>query len=730
LQRKASQEMISDLTECPARRRASRASIFAHRVLRMRTALCVLAALFPISLPLRAQTPNTTASQVTSTDASSSAAGGIDLGNMDRSIKPGDNFYLYSNGGWLNRTELAPDRAAIGVFNRLDDLSRKQSAAIIEDAAKSNAPAGSNQRKIADFYNAFMDEAAIESKGLEPIKPHLAEIAAVHDRHELAIELGKGLRADVDLLNNAVFQTPNLFGLWVAPGFSDSEHYVPYLLQGGLELPSRDYYLDTSDSMKQVRAKYASHVAAVLRLAGFDDADARAGRVIELETAMAKTHISLADIEDIAKANNPWKRSDFAAKAPGLDWDAYFDAAGLGHQQDFIVWTPTAFTGESALVASTPIDTWKDWLAFHLIDNSSTFLPKAFASEHFDFYGKVLAGVEQQRPRDLRAVDWVNYYLGDAVGQIYAQRYFSPEAKAQAQAMVANLIAAYHKRLASLTWLAPSTLAEAQAKLDTLYVGIGYPDKWTDYSGFEVRADDAFGNAHRYGLWDLHRQLARIGGPVDRHEWTMTPQTVNAVNLPLQNALSFPAAILQPPFFDAKRPAAENYGAIGSIIGHEISHTFDQEGSAFDSKGRVRNWWTPADSAHFNEAAVRLEKQYDAYEVFPGLHVNGKQTIDENIADLGGVAAAYDGYRTSLNGTEAPAQDGFSDDAQFFIAYGQNWGEKEREAVLRNQVLADAHSPSEFRADIVRNSDAWYKAFNIQPGDKLYLAPADRLKIW
>ena len=725
--------MISVITQCHPSCRASRASIFAHPVFHLAAALVglsALALLFTISLPLCAQTPNATADQVSSTDANSSAGGGIDLGNMDRSIKPGDNFYLYSNGGWLNRTELPPDRAAMGVFNRLDDLSRKQSAGIIEDAAKSNAPAGSNQRKIADLYNAFMDEAAIESKGLGPIKPDLAEIAAIHDRHQLAVKLGKGLRADVDLLNNAVFQTPNLFGLWVAPGFSDSEHYTPYLLQGGLQMPSRDYYLDASDSMKQVRAKYAAHVAAVLRLAGFDDADARAGRVIDLETAMAKTHISLADIEDIAKANNPWKRSDFAVKAPGLDWDAYFDAAGLGHQQDFIVWTPTAFIGESALVASAPIDTWKDWLAFHLIDNSSIYLPKAFASEYFDFYGKVLAGVEQQRARDLRAVDLVNFYLGDAVGQIYAQKYFPPEAKAQAQAMVANLITAYHKRLAALTWLAPSTLAEAQAKLDTLYVGIGYPDKWLDYSGYEVRADDAFGNAHRYGLWDLHRQLARIGGPVDRHEWTMTPQTVNAVNLPLQNALSFPAAILQPPFFDAKRPAAENYGAIGSIIGHEISHTFDQEGSAFDSKGQVRNWWTPADSAHFNEAAVKLEKQYDAYEVFPGLHVNGKQTIDENIADLGGVAAAYDGYRASLNGTEAPAQDGFSGDAQFFIAYGQNWGEKEREAVMRQQVAADGHSPSEFRADIVRNSDAWYKAFNIQPGDKLYLAPADRVKIW
>jgi putative endopeptidase len=310
------------------------------------------------------------------------------------------------------------------------------------------------------------------------------------------------------------------------------------------------------------------------------------------------------------------------------------------------------------------------------------------------------------------------------------KKYFSSKAKAEAQAMVANLIAAYHKRLDALPWLTPSTRAEAQAKLDTLYVGVGYPETWLDYSAYEVKPDDALGNSVRYGLWNLHREIARIGKPVDRHEWCMDPQTVNAVNLPLQNALNFPAAILQPPFFDPDRPAVDNYGAIGSIIGHEISHTFDEEGSDFDSKGRVRNWWTAADRTHFDEAAVSLEKQYDAYELFPGVKVNGKQTINENIADLGGIAAAYEAYRTSLNGAEAPTQNGFTGDQQFFIAFGQNWCSKFREAALRNQVLTDPHAPAQFRADIVRNSDAWYKAFNIQPGDKLYLAPDQRVKIW
>jgi len=395
-----------------------------------------------------------------------------------------------------------------------------------------------------------------------------------------------------------------------------------------------------------------------------------------------------------------------------------------------MVWTPTALAGESALVASTPIDTWKDWLAYHLIENYAAVLPRAVADEQFSFGGKVLSGVQQQRPRWQLGVGLVNACLGDAVGQIYAQKYFPPEAKAQAQAMVANLIAAYHKRLDALTWLAPSTRAEAQAKLNTLYVGIGYPETWKDYSAYEVRPDDAFGNSWRASLWYDHMQIARIGKPVDRHEWSMTPQTVNSVNLPLQNALNFPAAILQPPFFDPEAPAAVNYGAIGSVIGHEISHTFDAEGSAFDSKGRVRNWWTPEDHAHFEQQAEKLEKQYDAYEPFPGVHVNGKQTIDENIADLGGIAAAYDGYRASLHGAEAPLQDAFTGDQQFFIAYGQNWGSQSREAALRRQVLTDGHSPAQFRADTVRNSDAWYKAFDVKPGETLYLAPDDRIHIW
>src|SRR5208283_422416 len=524
--------------------------------------------------------------------------------------------------------------------------------------------------------------------------------------------------------------TANLFGLWVAPGFNDSDHYAAYLLQGGLQLPDRQYYLADSEHMQQIRSAYETHVSAMLKLAGFTDADARAKRIIQLEHSIAEKHLSLADNEDIHKANNTWSQADFAAKAPGLDWPEYFRGAGLTQQANFIVWQPSAFAGESALVASAPLETWKDWLAYHEIEAGAGVLPKALADERFAFFGKTMTGAPQMRPRWQRGVAVVNLFLGDEVGKIYAQRYFPPEAKARAQAMVANLIAAFRKRIDALDWMDPATKAEAQAKLNTLYVGVGYPETWKDYSAYEVKADDIFGNIWRGRLFDYQNDLARLGKPVDRHEWSMTPQTVNAVNLPLQNALNFPAAILQPPFFDAQAPDAVNYGAIGSVIGHEISHTFDTEGSAFDSKGRVRNWWTDADLKHFEAATAKLAAQYDTYKPFPDVSVNGKQTLAENIADVAGISAAYDGYHAALNGKTAPPQDGFNGDQQSFIAFAQNWGSKAREAAQRQQVATDPHAPAQYRADTVRNIDAWYGAFDVTPGEKLYLAPPDRVRIW
>jgi putative endopeptidase len=655
---------------------------------------------------------------------------GIAVANIDRSVKPGDDFYQYANGEWIKRTEIPPDRAAVDVFSKLADLSTKRTADLIEEIAKSNSPAGSGARKVADLYNSYMDEAAIEAKGLAPLRPHLEAIAAIHDKRELARALGETLRADVDALNNTNFHTPNLFGLWVAPGFNDSEHYKAYLMQGGLQLPDREYYLGDSEHARNLRTRYQTHISAVLKLAGFSDTDARATRVLELEHAMAQTHRSLADNEDIRKANNTWTQADFSTKAPGLDWAEYFRGAGINQVDSFIVWQPEAFAGESSLVASTPLDPWKDWLAFHLIEAYASVLPKALADERFAFFDKEMSGTTEQRPRWQRGVFLVDGLLGDAVGQVYAQRYFSPQAKAQAQAMVANLIAAFRKRIEALSWMHPATKAEAQAKLSTLYVGIGYPETWHDYSSFEVKTDDILGNIWRGRLSDYRRQVARVGKTVDRKEWSMTPQTVNAVNLPLQNGLNFPAAILQPPFFDPLAPAAANYGAIGTIIGHEISHTFDTEGSAFDAKGRVRNWWTPADLTHFEASTAQLAAQYDTYKPFPDLSVNGKQTLGENIADVAGISAAYDGYKASLSGKTAPAQDGFSGDQQFFIAFAQNWGSKTREAALRHEVMTDPHAPAEYRAATVRNIDAWYAAFQVQPGEKLYLAPAGRVRIW
>jgi putative endopeptidase len=655
---------------------------------------------------------------------------GIVAADMDRSVRPGNNFFEYCNGGWLKRTEIPADRAGVGVFSALADISNKNTAALIEEIAKSNAAPGSGNRKIADLYNSYMDESGIESKGLAPLKPYLQAIAGIRDRKELAQVLGEGLRADVDPLNNTNFHTENLFGLWIAPDFNDSEHYTVYLLQGGLELPDREYYLSDSEHMRTLRTQYQAHISAMLKLAGLSDPDARAKRVFELEHAIAEKHWTLDDDQDIHKANNPWKRSDFAAKAPGLDWDAYFAAAGLSHQSNFIVWQPSAFTGESALVASASVESWKDLLSYHLIENYGGVLPKAFADERFAFFGKTLSGTPEQRPRWQRGVAVVNAVLGDEVGKSYAERYFPAEAKERAQKMVANIVAAFHKRIDALTWMDPATKAEAQAKLDTLYVGIGYPETWHDYSGLEIKSDDVFGNLWREEGFHYRQQISRIGKGVDRHEWSMTPQTVNAVNLPLQNALNFPAAILQPPFFDKDAPDAVNYGAIGAIIGHEVSHTFDSEGSTFDSKGALRNWWTPADLEHFQAATAKLAAQYDTYHPFPDLALHGKQTLGENIADLGGIAAAYDAYVGTLNGGTAPEQDGFSGSQQFFIAYGQAHKNKAREASLRRQVMTDEHAPSEYRTDTVRNIDDWYKDFQVQLGETLYLAPEERVRIW
>jgi predicted metalloendopeptidase len=655
---------------------------------------------------------------------------GLDLPGMDRTVAPGDDFFAYANGSWIKRTEIPADRGSYGVGHEVADLTDRRTATLIQAAAASKATAGSDLRKIGDCYTSFMDEKAIEAKGLSPLKPALQAIEAIADRHALAHYLGTTLRADVDVLNATNYYTANLFGLWVAQDLDDPGRYVPFLLQGGLGMPERSYYLDPSEDMATVRAQYLAHVAAMLKLGGLPDAVTRATSVVELETRMAQVHASREESGDVLKGNNHWARADFAKKAPGLDWEAFFAAAGLKQPEVFVVWQPAAFTGLSALVAEVPLGTWRDYLIFHAIQHRSRVLPKAVRDQSFAFYGKVLSGASKPRDRWKYGVDQTNEALGEVVGKAYVARYFPASEKARAQKMVANILAAFRTRIEHLDWMSMETQAKALAKLATLKVGVGYPDRWQDYRDLKILAGDAFGNAERAERFEYVRNLRKLGQPIDRSEWVMTPQTVNAVNLPVMNALNFPAAILQPPYFDPKRPMVMDYGAIGAVIGHEISHSFDDSGSLFDATGKLNNWWTPQDLKHFQASADQLVKQYDAYQPFPGMHLNGRQTLGENIADVAGLAAAYDAYRLSLHGRPAPLVQGFTGDQQFFLSYAQSWREKSREPLLRQQILTDGHAPAAYRPATVRNLDAWYTAFQVKPGQALYLSPADRVKVW
>jgi putative endopeptidase len=662
--------------------------------------------------------------------ASTRPGAGIDLAGMDRSVKPGDDFFAYANGTWLKETEIPADRSSYGAGAVLGELTDKRVADLIRQAAKSSAPANSERRKIGDFYTAFMDSAAIEAAGLKPLRSTLDSIAAIKDRKELARFLGSTLRADVDALNATNFYTENLFGLWVAQDLDDPDQYSPFLLQGGLGLPDRSYYVDTSSAMAGIRDKYQEHVAALLGLADVQDGATKAKGIVGLENKIAQAHWTREASGDLTKANNHWTRTDFSAKAPGLDWEAYFQGAGLQRTPRFVVWQPSAVTGISALVASEPLDTWKDYLTFHAIGSRVVVLPSALFRQTFSFYGPVLSGAQKPRDRWKRAVSATNAALGYAVGRMYVGRYFPAAEKERAQGMVRNIIAAFRDRIDSLDWMAPTTKEEAKAKLSVLKVGIGYPDKWPSYSGLRIVKGDAYGNLERSRLYEYQRSLDKLGQPVDRDEWVMTPQTVNAVNLPAMNALNFPAAILQPPYFDGKRPISMDYGAIGSVIGHEVSHSFDNQGALFDSQGRLHNWWTPEDFKHFQASSQQLVEQYNGYRPFPDLAINGQQTLGENIADVAGLAAAYDAFHRSLKGKPAPQVRGLSGDQQFFISFAQGWRTKTREPALRNQILTDGHAPAQYRADTVRNLDQWYDAFGVKEGEKLYLAEKDRVRVW
>lgn len=646
---------------------------------------------------------------------------GIDVTGMDRSVRPGDDFYRYVNGGWFASARIPDDETSTGIWNELSDQATEQTREIVEATASGRAPAGSDERKIGDYYASYMDEPGIESRGLTPIQPMLDRIRTLSDSTSLTTYLCGEVRADTDPLNVGNFHTDHLFGLWFAQDFNDPAHYAPYMLQGGVGLPDRDYYLDDSAAMQKIRRAYLAYVAAMLELAHVDDSKAKAQRIFDLEKKMASVHATRTESVDVNKANNPWPRDEFTRRAPGLDWPACFAAAGLGAVDHVIVWQPSAIAGLSGLVKSVPLEIWRDYLVFHVLDHYGFVLPKAFVQERFNFYGTTLSGTTEMRARWKRGVANTNAAVGFAVGRLYAQKYFPPEAKARLQGVVRNIIAAFSRRIDSLTWMDPKTKAGAKAKLSTLVVGIGYPDTWRDYSGLEVVRGEALMNAWRAELFDYQAQRAKLRRPVDLHEWWMTPQTVNALNLPIQNALNFPAAILKPPFYDPHASAARIYGAIGAIIGHEISHSFDNQGAQVDSTGRLRNWWTPEDFAHFEQAGARLVSQYDAYEPLPGVHVNGRLTLSENIADVAGLSASYDAYRAS----GSPR-----DDRSFFISFGQAWRTKMRAELLRQLIVTDGHAPDEYRADTVRNIDAWYAAFEVQRGEKLFLSPADRVRVW
>jgi putative endopeptidase len=673
---------------------------------------------------------NTNAGNNVAEQKTSGAQSGIGLAAIDKSVKPGDDFDKYANGAWEKSAVIPADKSIISVFSTITDEAQKREAALVDEIAKSNPAAGSDEARIANYYKAYLDTAAIERRGLAPVKPDIDRIEAIQDKGALAEAIGRTLRADTDPLNNAVFHTENLFGVFVTQAFGDPTKTVPYLLQGGLGLPDRDYYLSSDPEIAKLRASYTPYVAKILTLAGLPNAQARAQRIVALEHQIAQAHDTLEASQDSFAANNPWARADFDRKAPGIDWGRLLGAAQLGNQQEFIIWQPAAVTKLAALVGSQPLDVWKDWLAFHRINQMSDVLPKAFDDAHFAFYSTEVTGQPEQRTRDKRALVSLDAWLGDAVGKRYADKYFPASSKADIDGMVKNIKAALEKRIDALTWMAPATKEEAKKKVATMAIGIGYPDKWRDYGSLDIRPDDAFGNLDRAQLANYQYQLSKIGKPVDKNEWWMDPQTVNALNLPLQNALNFPAAILDKGFYDPAVDSAANYGAIGSVIGHEISHSFDNLGATFDATGKLRNWWTPADLTHFKQAGAALTAQYNAYEALPGLHLNGNQELGENIADVAGIAAAYDAWKASLNGKASPVIDGFTGDQRFFLAYAQAHRGKLREAALRARVATDGHAPGPWRVLTVRNVNAWYPAFNVQPGQKLYLAPDKRVTVW
>ncbi len=637
---------------------------------------------------------------------------GFDEKGMDRAVAPGDNFYAYANGTWAKDTPIPADKANYGAFNFLSDLSESRTRGILDTAAKDP------NSKIGRAYATYLDRPAIDAKGLAPIQPWLAKVKG-STRATYPALVAEASRAGIG----------GPFGAYVGQDDKQPEVYALSLGQAGLGLPDRDYYLSTDAKLAETKAAYQAHIAKMLTLAGEPNAAARAAALVAFETEIARVSWTRVDSRDATKTYNKMSVADLAKAAPGFDFATYFK--GVGAPVDtLIVAQPSAITGIAKLVAAAPIGVLQDQLILRSLDGYADVLPKALDDEQFAFNGTVLSGTPEQEARWKRGVQFTSGALGDEVSKLYVAQYFPPETKAAADSLVKNVLAAMGKRIDTLAWMAPETKVKAHAKLAAFTPKIGYPSQWKDFSGLTITAGDAFGNAWRANEWAHQDNVGHLGKPLQRWEWGMTPMTVNAYANFGMVEIVFPAAILQPPFFDPKADPAVNYGGIGAVIGHELSHHFDDQGAKYDAHGQLTDWWTPKDVANFNALTGKLGAQYDAYEPLPGLHVKGKLTMGENIADLAGLTVAYDAYHTSLGGKTPPVIDGFTGDQRFYLGWAQVWRRSYREANLRQRLLTDPHSPSEQRASVVRNLDPWYAAYKPKPGQKLFLTPEQRVRIW
>ena len=645
---------------------------------------------------------------------------GVDLDGRDTTIKPGADFYNYAGGRWMKENQIPEDRSRWGMFDALREESDANVRKILEEQVEAKPAKGSNGQKVADFYAAYLDRAAIDAKGFEPAKEGLGAIAAAKTHDDVVKLMG---RPDLSL------EAP--IGVGVSLDQKNPDRYVVIVAQSGLGLPEREYYLKKEDQFAEIRTKYEAHVTKVLSMVGDKKAAANAAAILALETKIAEHHWPIAERRERDKTYNPRTLAELTKEAPAFPWKAYLAAQGLGNEKEVIVRENTAIPKLAQLFKATPVATWKAYLTYHFLRGSADVLPSQLDDEVFDFTGHILNGQPKQRDRWKRAVSAVNGALGDAAGELYVARYFKPKAKAEMDRLVENLRKGYAARIDAVDWMTPETKKVAHEKLAAFRPKIGYPSKWKSYETLDVVPGDAYGNAARARVWRHEYQLAKLGKPSDRDEWFMTPQTVNAYYNSTFNEIVFPAAILQPPFFDADADPAVNYGGIGGVIGHEMGHGFDDQGSKSDAKGVLRTWWGQADIDAFKKRTDALADQYAQFEPLPGIKVNGRLTLGENIGDVGGLTVAYRAYQLSLNGQPAPTVDGFTGDQRFFLGWAQVWRSLYRDQALRNQVLTDPHSPAMYRVNgVVRNHDAWYTAFDVREGDALYLAPEKRVKIW